>query len=116
MRREDRRTPNAKLEGRVDGFDARFDSLERRFDTVDHRFDAVDRRFERVEQRIDALDAKVDHRINALDGKVDGFRIELAGAIAALDSKTSSQFRWLIGTQLAVFVAIIAALTGALYR
>jgi glutathione S-transferase len=92
------------LEGRVDSFDARFDSLERRFDTVDHRFDAVDRRFERVEQRIDSLDAKVDR-----------FRTEFAGAVTALDTKMSSQYRWLLGTQLTVFVTVIGVLAGALY-
>jgi tetrahydromethanopterin S-methyltransferase subunit G len=77
----------ARLEGRVEGFDDRFDGLERRID--------------RVEARIDALDANVNR-----------FRAELASRIESLDQKVSRQFTWLVGIQVAVLLAVVAALAG----
>ena len=77
----------ARLEGRVEGFDERFDGLERRMDRADARFDG-------------------------LDAKVDRFRDELSRRIEALDQKVSRHFTWLVGIQVAVLLAVVAALTG----
>ncbi|MBI4501639.1 MAG: hypothetical protein HY700_10805 [Gemmatimonadetes bacterium] len=84
----------ARLEGRVDGFADRFDGLDQRMNQLDGRMD-------RFERRMDALDAKVDR-----------FREELAGQIRALDQKVSTQFRWTVGIQVAVLLAVVAALAG----
>ena len=75
-------------------------------------------RVAKLEGRVDGFDARFDsleRRLDALDAKVDRFRAELSGAIAALETKMSSQYRWLLGTQLTVFVTVITVLAGALF-
>lgn len=54
---------------------------------------------QKLDRRIDALDNKVDRRIDALDSRID-----------ALDQKFSRYFLWLIGIQVTVLLAVIAAL------
>jgi predicted RNase H-like nuclease (RuvC/YqgF family) len=82
------------------GLDERVARLEGRVESFDQRFDAIDRRFDGLERRIDALDAKVDR-----------FREELAGSIRALDQRVSRYFTWTTGIQVAVLLAVVAALT-----
>ena len=95
----------ARLEGRVEGFADRFDGLDQRMSQLDGRMD-------RFERRIDALDTKVDRfceelgrQIAALDHKVDE-------KLGALDQKISTHFRWTVGIQVAVLLAVVAALAG----
>ena len=85
----------------MQGFDARFDALESRMDGLDRRMDALERRVEAVARRVDALDAKVDR-----------VRDELAGRLEGLEVRMATQFRWLVGIQIAVLLAVVAALAG----
>jgi hypothetical protein len=43
---------------------------------------------------------------------VDRFRAELGDRIQALDQKVSRHFTWTVGIQVAVLLAVVAALTG----
>ncbi len=73
-----------------------------------------------IEERVAYLEGKVEEHsrgfaelreiIFHLDQKVDRFRQELAARIEALDQKISTQFRWLVGIQIAVLLAVISAL------
>ena len=87
MATEERRV--AYLEGQVNeqsqALIAIRDALGRFEQRVDHRFNTVDSRFNAVEQRVDA-------RFNALDAKM------------------STQFLWIIGVQVTVLVAVLAAM------
>jgi tetrahydromethanopterin S-methyltransferase subunit G len=57
--------------------------FEGHFATIYRRFDTIDRRFELIDQRLDTLDQKV-----------------------------SRYFVWLVGIQVSVLLAVIAALVG----
>lgn len=81
----------ARLEGRVEGFDDRFTSIER---------------------RLDALDGKVDRFREELGGRIETLRGDLGGRLEGLDRKVSRQFIWTVGVQVAVLLAVVAALAG----
>ncbi len=88
------------LDGKIDGLDQRLTS----------RIDALD---QRLSSRIDALDQRLSGRIDALGGRIDalGGRIDaLDGRINALDQKFSRFFLWVIGIQVSILLAVIAAL------
>ncbi|MBI4499942.1 MAG: hypothetical protein HY700_02155, partial [Gemmatimonadetes bacterium] len=44
--------------------------------------------------------------------KVDRFREHVDGRFAALDQKISTHFRWTVGIQVAVLLAVVAALAS----
>lgn len=85
----------ARLEGRVDGFDAGFGSLKRRIDAL----------HERLSGRIEALDQSVSGRTDVRDRR-------LSGSVETLDRKVSRQFIWTIGVQVAVLLAVVTALVA----
>lgn len=88
----------ARLEGRVQGFHGRFEGLERRLD--------------RIERRFDALDAKVDRLGAEMGARIEAFRTQLSDRVEALDQKVSRHFTWTVGIQVAVLLAVVAALAG----
>jgi chromosome segregation ATPase len=107
----------AKVEGRVEGYarmltdvagairhlearmDQRFTSMDLRFTVIEGRLTALD---QKLDQKIEALDAKLDQKIGALDAKLDQ-------KVATLDQKMDSHFRWLVGIQFAMLIAIVAS-------
>ena len=100
----------AYLEGRV----GKVDDLGPRIDAVDGK---LDRAVETLSSRIEALDRKLSGRIEGLDQKIDHVRVELSARIEALDAKFDHmndrmgvQFRWLVGIQIAVLLAVVGAL------
>ncbi len=68
--------------------------MARRFDHVDARFQQVDGRFQQIEGRF----AQIDTRFLAIDEKID------------------RHFVWVIGTHVAVLLAVVGALVGSYYR
>ena len=81
---------DAKLNARIDELDAKFDA---KIDELDAKFDA----------KIDELDVKFDAKIDELDAKFDT-------KIEGLRREMGVQFRWLLGTMVAVGALIVAAL------
>jgi tetrahydromethanopterin S-methyltransferase subunit G len=65
---------------------------------MDQRFTSMDLRFTALEGRLTALDQKLDQKVGTLDQK-----------IGTLDEKIDSHFRWLVGIQFAMLIAIIAS-------
>jgi hypothetical protein len=49
--------------------------------------------------------AEVDHRFGEVDRR-----------FAELDQKLDRHFTWLVGTQVAVLLAVVGAMVGAFYR
>lgn len=70
--------------------DSRFEQVDKRFDTIDRRFDAVDRRFEGMERRFEGVDRKLE--------------------------QVDRRFMWIVGTQIATLLAIVAGLFGVIAR
>jgi hypothetical protein len=66
---------------------------------VDARFNAVDARFTALEQRFDARFNAVDARFNTVDTR-----------FTSLEEKMSTQFLWIIGIQVTVLIAVVAAM------
>jgi hypothetical protein len=96
----------ATVEGRVEGHARMLTDvagairhLEAR---MDQRFTSMDLRFTVIEGRLTALDQKPDQKIEALDAKLDQ-------KVATLDQKMDSHFRWLVGIQFAMLIAIVAS-------
>ncbi|MBM3752236.1 MAG: hypothetical protein FJW21_13840 [Acidimicrobiia bacterium] len=75
------------LERRMDN---RFEQVDKRFDAIDRRFDAVDRRFEGMERRFEGVDRKLE--------------------------QVDRRFMWIVGTQIATLLAIVAGLFGVITR
>ena len=86
-----------------------------------------------VEERLAHVEGRVEHHTGALgDVKSEirdlrsemrdlrtemvGMRAELRGDIHRLEDKTDRHFRWLIGIQITGLLAVIGAMTAALYR
>jgi hypothetical protein len=99
----------ARLEGRVEGFNDRFDGLERRIDGLARR---VDESTVLLSTRIDTLDAMVDRFREELRADLGGRIAGLGGRLDTLDQKVSRQFTWTTGIQVAVLLAVVAALAG----
>ena len=103
----------AHLEGRVEGhgqmlidvvgavrhLEAR---MEQRFTGIDLRFTGVESRLTTIEGRITTLGLKLDQRVGAVEQKVDQ-------RVGALEQKQDSHFRWLVGIQFAVLIALLAS-------
>lgn len=62
----------------------------------------VEQRLAGLEHRVTALDEKVDRRCEAIEAKIDR-RFE------ALDIKMSRQFAWIVGVQVTILLAVVAA-------
>jgi len=56
------------------------------------------------------LDAKIDARTDGLDAKIEGLRQEMDAKIEGLHREIAVQFRWMVGTIVAVGGLIVAAL------
>ena len=95
----------ASLEARMDAMsDLRSLIAELRGDMTD-RFNEVNGRFTELRADINARFGGVDRRFDSLDQR-----------LAALDEKGDRHFTWMVGTQVAVLLAVIGALLGAYYR
>jgi hypothetical protein len=96
----------AQLEGRVEGHARMLTDvvgavrhLEAR---MDQRFTSVDVRFNGLEGRLTALDQKFDQKSDALNAKLEQ-------KFETLDRKMDSHFRWLVGIQFAMLIAMLAS-------
>jgi tetrahydromethanopterin S-methyltransferase subunit G len=80
-----------------------------RFAQVNGRFselrDDFNLRLGEINARFDVLHNDVNHRLE-----------EISRRFADLDGKSDRQLAWLIGTQVAVLLAVVAALVGAFSR
>ena len=81
--------------------------LERLDAKIDARIDGLDAK---IDARINGLDAKIDARINGLDAKIDARTDGLDARIEGLRREMNVQFRWMLGTMVAVGALIVAAL------
>lgn len=78
-----------------------FDQVDKRFEQVDKRFEQVDRRFEQVDKRFDVMERRFDRT----DARLD-----------AMDAKIDRHFTWLVGIQMAGFLAVFGALVSRLFK
>src|SRR5688572_22222755 len=86
----------AFLEGRLEDHTAAVAAIQR--DTGDLRSQVHN-----LDQKVDRLFSSLDSRISSLDQKVDRL-------FYSLDSKISRHFIWIVGIQVAFFLAIVGAL------
>ncbi|MBI1874929.1 MAG: hypothetical protein HYZ58_13625 [Acidobacteria bacterium] len=90
----------AFLEGRVVEHSGALDGVRGAVVSLEQR---LDRRFEALEQRMDRrfedLEQRMDRRFEDVDRRIDG-----------LDTKLSRHFTWLVGIQVTMLVAMVAAL------
>lgn len=72
-----------------------------------------------LEERVAYLEGRLEDHTRAvgdLGGEVRGLREEMGRRFDALDQKVDRHFTWLVGIQVAFFVAVVGALAGSFYR
>jgi hypothetical protein len=92
----------ARLEGRVEGHAQMVTDAA---GAVRHLEARMEQRFTALESRMLALDEKLDRKTDALDARIGGVESRLA-------QRLDSQFRWLVGIQFAMLVALVASLVA----
>ncbi|MFQ5826159.1 MAG: hypothetical protein ACE5IA_02270, partial [Dehalococcoidia bacterium] len=88
---------DAKIDARIDGLDTKIDGGLAQLDA-------------KIDARIDGLDTKIDGGLAQLDTKIDARTDELRQEIGDLRREMGVQFRWMLGTMVAVGALIVAAL------
>jgi hypothetical protein len=63
-----------------------------------------------MDRRFDGLEQRMDSRFGGLEQKDDAHEQKIDGVETRLDRKLDSHFRWLVGIQFAMFVALVASL------
>jgi uncharacterized coiled-coil protein SlyX len=103
----------AQLEGRVEGHAQMLTDvagavrhLEAR---MDQRFASVDLRFTEIENRLNGLEGRLTALDQKLDRKTDALAEKLEREVGRLDQKLDSHFRWLVGIQFAMLIALVAS-------
>jgi len=71
---------------------------------------SVQRLDEKIDSSLERLDAKIDARTDGLDAKIDARTDGLDAKIEGLRREMNVQFRWMLGTMVAVGALIVAAL------
>lgn len=106
----------ASLESRMDAMsDLRSLIAELRADT-NGRFNELradmNTRFTELRADVNTRFADVNHRFADVNLRFD----DVNRRLAALDQKNDRHFTWLVGTQVAVLLAVVGALLGGYYR
>jgi uncharacterized coiled-coil protein SlyX len=114
----------AHVEGRVDGqaqmltdVGARLVGLDQKFDL---KFAALEAKFERkfgeleakFEGKFGELEAKFERKFGELEVKFERKFADIEAKLAALDSRMTSNFRWMVGIQFTILVALLASFIG----
>jgi tetrahydromethanopterin S-methyltransferase subunit G len=73
-------------------------------------------RFAQVNGRFSELRDDMNLRLAEITARFDGLQADVSRRFWDLDQKIDRHFTWLVGTQIAVFLAVVSALIGALYR
>jgi hypothetical protein len=92
----------ASLEARMDRIDDLIALVRELRTDMNRRFDAVDRRFE-------AMDRKFEGKLDAVDTKFDG-------KFDRVSREMHLNFQWIVGIQLTILAAIVAALIEVVSR
>ena len=105
---QDLRNEVREVRRSVQRLDEKLDSgLERLDAKIDARADGLDAK---IGGGLEQLDAKIDGGLAQLDTKIDARTDELRQEIGDLRREMGVQFRWMLGTMVAVGALIVAAL------
>lgn len=96
----------ARLERRVEGQAQMVTDVA---GAVRHLEARMEQRFTVLEGRMSALDEKLDRKTDALVQKLDAMDGRVGGVESRLVQRFDSQFRWLVGIQFAILVALVAS-------
>jgi hypothetical protein len=86
------------VEERIASLEARADAMADLRSLIAEFRNETCRRFDETYGRFDAVDQRADRHFLYLDQKID------------------RQFAWIVGTQIALLLAVVGALAGAYYR
>lgn len=70
----------ARVNTRLDGFDARFEGVEARLDGLENRFDGLENRFDGLENRFDGF----ENRFGGLEQKIDQHQARIVELLTQL--------------------------------
>lgn len=82
--------------------------MNHRFAQMDLRFAQIDERFVQIEGRFAQIDGRFDH----IETRFSDIQQQMARRFDQIDQR----FTWMLGTQLAVLLAVIASLSAAYYQ
>ena len=80
------------------------------------RFAQVNGRFSELRDDFNLRLGEINARFDVLHNDVNSGLDEISRRFADLDGKGDRQLAWLVGTQVAVLLAVVAALAGAFSR
>lgn len=103
----------AYLEGRVSDHTQAQSELR---EMVVHLDQKVDRFREELAARISALEQSVNAWFQSVNDQIDALDQSLSTRIDVLNEKVDRQFKWLVGIQITVLVAVVSALIAALLQ
>jgi predicted transcriptional regulator len=104
----------ARLDRNIANLDRKIDSVASK---LDNKINAV---ATKLDNKIDAIASQLDNKINGavinLNNKIDTVAINLDNKIDtkidSLESRISKQFRWIVGTTIAVGVSLCSVMIG----
>lgn len=96
--------------------DERIASLEARVDAMSDLRGLIAELRGDTNARFVELRADMNQRFAELRADMNGRFDDVNRRLAALDQKGDRHFSWLVGTQVAVLLAVVGALIGAYYR
>ncbi len=100
MIREEIRGLREYIDGRISDTNARIDDLNVRLGDfkldMDKKIDATNARIDETNKRIEGMDMRLNGRIEEMDKRLSG--------------KMDSNFKWMLGIQIAMWITIISAI------
>ena len=104
------------VEERLTSLEARVESMSDLRNIITELRGDMNGRFTDVDHRFTELRADMNLRFSEVTARFDGMQADVSRRFWDLDQKIDRHFTWVVGTQIAMFLAVVGALIGALYR
>lgn len=102
------------MEKRISTLEGKVSEYDRTFDMMREDIRGVYSRIEETNARIDDLRSDIDKRIDDLrsdmDRKIDDTNKRIEGMDIRINTRIDSNFKWMLGIQIAMWITIITAI------
>lgn len=95
------------MEERIIRTEVRVEEHGKTFEMMNTRFGSLENR---VDSRIGSLENRVDSRIDGMENKMDARENRMNTRIDKLENRIDTNFRWMIGIQITMWITIILAI------
>ena len=88
----------------------RISTLEGKVSEHDRIFDMINTRLGEMNKRIDGTNERIDSFRLSVDKKIDDVNKRIEGMDARINSRIDSNFKWMLGIQIAMWITIMSAI------